>query len=126
MSDGILLAFAFLGPTAAAIRWIRRGANFGTACGIYCLFSIPIWLVVALWIKEPGHSVLYDLAYVLATAIMGGTVSTLFWFMPGWLICSGTKGLFEEKAPLRSAGMLLLGLFLYGYCALIIFSGLSV
>jgi hypothetical protein len=41
--------------------------------------------------------------------------------MPGWLICSGTKGLFEEKALLRSAGKLLLGLFLYGYFALAIF-----
>lgn len=122
MSDGILLALAVLGPAAAAIRWIRRGANFGTACWIYCLFSIPIWLVMALWIKEPGHSVLYDMAYGFAGAIMGGAMGTLVCFVPGWLICSGTKGLFEEKALLRSAGKLLLGLFLYGFWTLVFFA----
>lgn len=122
MSDGILLALAVLVPTAAAIRWIRRGADFGTACWIYCLTSIPIWLIIALWIKEPSHSVLYDLAYGFAVAIMGGGMGTLVCFVPGWLICSGTKGLFEEKALLRSAGKLLLGLFLYGFWTLAFFA----
>jgi len=126
MTDGILLALAVLGPTAAAIRSIRRGANFGRACWIFYLFSIPIWLIVALWTKEPLQPVLYNLVYVLAIAIVGGAMGIVAWFMPGWLVCSGTKGLFEERARLRSAGKLLLGLFLYGYFALIMLSGLSV
>jgi len=120
MSDGIVLVLAILGPAAAALRWIRMGANFGTACWIYCLFAIPIWLIVALWTKEPGRSVLYDLGYGLAAATMGGTMSTLIFFVPGWLVCSGTKGLFEEKAVLRSAAKLLFGLFLCGFWTLVI------
>jgi len=122
MSDAILIALAVLGPAAAAVLWIRRGAQFGTACWIYALSSIPLWLVITVWTKEPGRPILHDLAFCLAATMMGAGMGTLIFFVPGWLIGSGTKGIFEDTALYRSTAKLLGGLFLYAFWALVFFA----